>query len=330
VLAIGTTLGVASMTLAVLIALRRIGFRWRWTVDLQDRGFRQILRLARWTFVYVLVNQLGYLVVIALAIRRQGGYTAYTSAFIFFQLPYAIFAVSIMTALLPALSSRWAVGDLDSFRSQVVRGLRGTAFIVIPAACGYIALAEPIVRLTLEHGVTSSRSTEVLATVLRNFSAGLFSFCAFQLLLRAYYAMQDTRTPALINLGTVALNTAVNFLYFRYFGVEGLALGHATAYTAAAIFAAWLLRRRIRGLGERRLLPAFGKILLGGVATGLAAYAVATWLGDAFGTAGLGLQVLQVGTGVAAGVVAFVASAAAFRMQELSLIAELVRSKVRR
>jgi putative peptidoglycan lipid II flippase len=330
VLAAGTTLGVAAMTVAVLFALRRIGFRWRWTLDLKDRGFRQIVRLARWTFIYVVANQLGYLVVIALATRRQGGYTAYTSAFIFFQLPYAIFAVSIMTALLPALSSRWADGDLEMFRSQVVRGLRGTAFIVVPAAFGYLALAVPIVRLTLQHGVTGAQSTEVLAGVLRNFSIGLFSFCAFQLLLRGYYAMQDTRTPALINIGAVALNTAVNFLYFRYFGVEGLALGHATAYTVAAIFAAWRLRRRLGGLEGRRLMPAFGRILIGGLATGAAAYVVGRWLGDTFGTAGLGPQILQVGGGVGAGLLTFIAMAAAFRMQELALIAEMVRSKVRR
>ena len=69
--------------------------------------------------------------------------------------------------------------------------------------------------------------TELLAGVLQFFSLGLFSFCAFQLFLRAFYAMQDTRTPALINLFAVGLNTAVNFLYYRYLGVEGLALGHA-------------------------------------------------------------------------------------------------------
>lgn len=329
-LAIGTTLGVAVMSVVVLIALRRIGFRWRWTLDLRDRGFRQILRLARWAFVYVVANQLGYLVVVALAARRQGGYTAYTSAFIFFQLPYAVFAVSIMTALLPSLSSRWADDDVHMFRTQLVQGLRGTAFIVVPAAFGYLALAVPIVRLLLQHGVMRAQSTELLARMLQNFSVGLFSFCAFQLLLRAFYAMQDTRTPALINVGAVALNTAVNFLYFRYLKVEGLALGHATAYTCAAVAAVIILRRRLGGLEGRRLLAALGRTLLGGLATGAAAYGVARWLGEAFGTTGLGPQLLQVGGGVVAGVLTFVAVAAAFRMQELALIAQMIRGRVHR
>jgi putative peptidoglycan lipid II flippase len=326
----GTTLGVVVMSLALWPPLRRLGFRWRWTLDLSDRGFRRIGRLAGWALVYVIVNQLGYLVVIALATRSQGGYTAYTSSFIFFQLPYAIFAVSIMTALLPSLSSRWADEDVAMFRSQLAQGLRGTAFIVVPAAFGYLALAVPIVRLLLQHGVMRAESTELLARVLQVFSIGLFSFCAFQLLLRAFYAMQDTRTPALINVFAVGLNTAVNFIYFRYLRVEGLALGHATAYTFAAIVAVAILRRRLGGLEGRRLLPAFGRILVGGVATGAAAYLVATWLGRALGTAGLGPQLLQVGGGVLAGLLTFIAVAAAFRMQEFGLIARMVRSRVGR
>jgi putative peptidoglycan lipid II flippase len=332
VLAVGTTLGVVTMSLALWPSLRRIGFRWRWTLDLKDGGFRQIVRLARWAFVYVAANQLGYLVVIGLAARQQGGYTAYTSAFIFFQLPYAIFAVSIMTALLPSLASRWTDGDVSMFRSQVAQGLRATAFIVVPAAFGYLAMAVPIVRLLLQHGVMRAQSTELLAGVLQAFSIGLFSFCAFQLFLRGFYAMQDTRTPALINIFAVGLNTAVNFLYFRYLdlGVEGLALGHATAYTFAAIVAVIILRRRLGGLEERGLLTALGRILLGGLATGAAAYLVARWLGDAFGTASLGPQLLQVGGGVVAGALAFVSVAAAFRMQELTLIAQMLRSRVGR
>ena len=105
---IGTTLGVVGMTVVLWPSLRRLGFRWRFTLDFHDPGFRRVGRLAGWAFVYAGINQLGLLVIIVLAGRVRGGYTAYQSAFIFFQLPYAIFAVSIMTALLPSLSSRWS------------------------------------------------------------------------------------------------------------------------------------------------------------------------------------------------------------------------------
>jgi putative peptidoglycan lipid II flippase len=330
VLAIGTTAGVVVMSLILWPFLRKLGFRWRWSLDLKDAGFRQIVRLAGWVFVYVLANQIGYLVVLILAAQRQGGYTAYTSAFIFFQLPYAIFVVSIMTALLPSMSSRWVDRDLATFRTLLSQGIRGTAFIVIPAAFGYLALAVPILRLLLQRGVMRPQSTELLAGVLQFFSLGLFSFCAFQLFLRAFYAMQDTRTPALINLFAVGLNTAVNFLYYRYLKVEGLALGHATAYTFAAVMAAFILHRRLGGLEGRRLAPVLGQILVAGAATGGASWLVARWVSDAVGTASLGPQLLQVGGGLVAGLGTFLIIAMAFRMPELRLIKQTALSRLGR
>jgi putative peptidoglycan lipid II flippase len=318
------------MSVVLWPALRRLGFRWKWSLDLADPGFRRIGRLAGWAFLYVVFNQVGYLVVLILAAPEQGGYTAYASAFIFFQLPYAIFVVSIMTALLPTLSSRWAEGDVPTFRAHLARGIRGTAFVVVPAAFGYMALATPIIRLLLEHGVMTGQSTELLSGILQAFSVGLFSFAAFQLFLRAFYAMQDTRTPALINIGAVALNTAVNLVYFRYLRVEGLALGHATAYTFAAVFAAVLLRRRLGGLEGRHVLPAMIRILLAGLATGAAAWLIQRLVAETLGTASLWPQLLQVGGGVAAGVAAFLLTATAFRMEELTLIRRTLLARIRR
>lgn len=328
-LVIGTTLGVVGMTVVLWPSLRRLGFRLRWRLDLRNEGLRRIGKLARWVFLYVVVNQLGYLVVIVLAAKVQGGYTAYSAAFIFFQLPHAIFAVSIMTALLPSLSSRWSDRDPNGFRLLLSQGIRGTAFIVVPAAFGYLALATPIVRLLLQHGVMGSQSTELVAHVLVAFSVGLLSFSSFQLLLRAFYAMQDTRTPALINVGAVAVNTAVNFIYFRYLQVEGLALGHATAYSFAAVVAVWLIARRLGGLDGRRMARSLGQILLGGVATGVAAWAASRGLERAIGNAGILPEALQVVAGVAAGLAAFLAIASAFRMPELALIRGVLTSRFR-
>jgi putative peptidoglycan lipid II flippase len=235
-----------------------------------------------------------------------------------------------MTALLPSLSARWSERDRDTFRQQLALGIRGTAFIIVPAAFGYIALSRPIVRLLLEHGVTHAKSGELLAGILRMFSLGMFSFCLFQLLLRAYYGMQDTRTPALINVFAVGLNTAVNFVYFRYLKVEGLALGHATAYTFAAATAAIMLRRRLGGLEGRRLALPLAQILVGGLATGGAALLASRLSAQALGTASFGPQLVQVSAGVVAGLGAFLAVALAFRMEELRLIANLVRGRLGR
>jgi putative peptidoglycan lipid II flippase len=333
VLALGTTLGVIGMTAALWPSLRRLGFRFRWRLAWRHEAIRRVGRLALWTFVYVLANQLGLLVVIVLASGGVGGqppgYTAYIAAFTFFQLPHAIFAVSIMTALLPALSGHWAEGAVSPFRSLLARGIRGTAFIVIPAALGYIVLARPIVGLLLQHGAATAADATLVADLLVLFSLGLFSFSAFQLMLRAFYAMQDTRTPALINIAAVALNTVVNLVYFFVLdlGVQGLALGHATAYTFAAITSGVVLRRRLGGLEGRVILPGLVRVVVAAGATAGVAFLVSEGLSHAVTTTTVAGQAAQVFCSVVAGLVVFVAAAYALRMEDVSVLRGFLRGR---
>jgi putative peptidoglycan lipid II flippase len=323
VLAIGTTLGVVAMTIALWPSVRRLGFRFRLRRRWRHEAVSRIAHLAKWAVVYVIVNQIGYLIVLTLASSNKGDYSAYVDAFIIFQLPHAIFAVSIFTALLPAMSGRWAARDRDGFRSFLAQGIRATALIVVPAAAGYLVLTQPIVRLLLQHGpVASQASTDRVAGILGFFSIGLFSFSLFQLLLRAFYSMQDTRTPALINVAAVAVNTAANFLYYFAFdlGVQGLALGHATAYTFASITALVLIRRRLGGIEGRRVLAGIGRTLIAAVVTALVAWSVARSIGGALGTATFGAQLLQVLAAIIAGVLAFATVALILRIDEVAIV----------
>ncbi|MFM8945031.1 MAG: murein biosynthesis integral membrane protein MurJ, partial [Actinomycetota bacterium] len=303
VLAIGTTLGVVTMTLALLPSVRDLGFRFEPRFGL-DAAMRKIGALAGWVFVYVLANQAGYLVVLVLAAGTQGGYTAYASAFMLFQLPHAIFAVSIFTALLPALSSRWSTGDVEGFRNLLARGLRATGAIVLPAALGYLVLSREIVRVLLEHGATGAASGDLVASVLAAFAIGLVPFSAFQLLLRAFYAVQDTRTPALVNLVALAVNVGANlFLAVGLeLGVRGLAYGHAASYLVGSALLYWMLRKKVGALPAGSVGPALGRSLVAAVVTAAAAWGVQHLTGGWFGSGFLGgtvSLVLAIGAGLA-------------------------------
>jgi len=332
VLAVGTTLGVMAMTVALWPSLRRLGFRFRWRPGWMDEAVIRIGHLAKWVVVYVVANQLGYLVVLILAARVKGGYTAYAAAFMLFQLPHAIFVVSVFTALLPALSSRWVDGDRQAFRELLARGIRWTAVIVVPAALGYLVLAVPIVRLLLQHGVAGPRSTDLVAGILVFFSLGLFSFSTFQLLLRAYYSMQDTRTPALVNIAAVGLNVVVDLLFVLVLGmgVRGLALGHATAYTFGSIALLGLIRRRLGGLDGRRIVSGLSRTFLAAGITAAVAWAAARAIGGWAGTGTLGGQAAQVLGAVAVGILAFVAAALMLHVDEVDVLRRQLAARWRR
>jgi putative peptidoglycan lipid II flippase len=322
-LGLGTTAGVAAMTLVQWPFLRRLGFRFHFVWNWRDRAIRKMATLSAFTVGYVVTNQLGYLLVPILAYGVQGGYTAYSTAFIFFQLPHGVFAVSVMTALLPPLSEQAVARDWDSFRATLARGIRLTAAVLVPAALGYLALAGPIVRLLLEHGVVTEESTSLLIPVLMVFST-------FQLVLRAFYALQDTRTTFLVNLVAVGTNAVSNLILFNLlperWKIPGLALGHAIHYIVGSALLLWSLSRRIGGLGGRAILAPVGRMLV----AGLIMFGTTVLVGRAVAAAmdpGFVRDLVTVVAGVAIGASIYLLAARLLRVEEIGLLLDIVRRR---
>ncbi|HUF32951.1 MAG TPA: murein biosynthesis integral membrane protein MurJ [Acidimicrobiales bacterium] len=322
-LGLGTTAGIVVMTLALWPALRRAGVHFRWRLDWRHPSVRQVGRLSSWTFGYVVCNQVALLVVLILANRTEGGVSSYTGAFVFFLLPHALFAVSLMTTLVPELSSAAGRGDLVAFRSRFSDGVRLMAIVVLPAATGYIVLAHPIVTALLERGAFTGASADLTATTLAAFGAGLFGFSVYLFALRGFYALRDTRTPFLINVGQNVAQIALALALAPVFGVPGLAAAYGSAYTAAAVVALVVLHRRVGSLEVRRVTATVARVL---VACAVMAAAV-TVVSGAVGGDGTGMEaVVRTAAGVGVGGVVYVTAVFALRVEDVTaLLARLRR-----
>jgi len=325
----GTTGGVALQALILLPWLRGLG-RYSLTLSLHHPSTRKLARLSIFVIGYVVANQIGYLIVQWLANGQTGGYTAYVSAFTFFMLPHGLFAVSVITALLPGMSEHAVKERWEDFRERLSVGMRATFLLVSPAAVGYFVLAEPIIRLLLQHGVVRSESVTLVAGVLKLFVLGLVPFSLFQLMLRAFYAMQDTRTPFWVNCGAVAVNTAVNVPMFHFLQVRGLAAGHALAYVFGTTLLARCLSRRIGGLDVRRVGSSAGRIALASAGMGLVVWLVLQGAVRVVDGGTLLGQSAVVGVPVVAGVAAYLGLAALLGVEELDFVRTLLRSRARR
>ena len=320
---LGTTAGVALMAFAQLPFLRGLG-RYSWTLSVNHPSVRKLARLSIFVIGYVVANQLGYLVAQWLSNRQPGGYAAYVTAFMFFMLPHGLFAVSVITALLPGMSEhavneRWA-----EFRDRLSTGVRATVLLLLPAAVGFFVIGEPLVRFLLEHGVATERDTALVADVLRFFVLGLVPFSLFQLFLRAFYAMQDTKTPFLINCGAVIVNTAVNIPMFAWLGVKGLAAGHAIAYVFAVALQARVLSRRIGGLDAKRIAGSGIRIGLAASGMGLLVWVTLEGVNRVVNQGALVGQAIAVSVPVLIGLVSFVGLAHLLRVPELDYVRSVV------
>jgi putative peptidoglycan lipid II flippase len=307
----GTTAGVVMQAVVLLPFLR--GERLRFRIDLRDEAIARVMRLAAYVIGYVVINQIGLWVVLALANGVAGGVTSWQVAFIFFQLPHGLFAVSLQTAIFPDLTRSAADRDWPTFRARLASGIRGVAFLLSPAAVGYIVLADPITRLVIARGVADANDAASVASVLEVLAVGLVFYSLFHLLTRSFYALPDTRTPTMINAIAVAVNIAAAIPLYAAFGVRGLGAAHALAYACGVAGLLLALRRRIGGtLGLVAVVPALARIVAASTVMGVAVAAIAATL-DA-------PDLVEVGVCVGAGAILYLAFSQVAGVDERKLL----------
>ena len=321
-LAAGTTAGIVVMAASLWPALRHVGVRLHWRFDHRNRSVRRVFALSGWTFGYALVNQIALVIVLALALRHNGGVTSYTYAFMVFQLPYGLFVVSLMTTVEPELAHAATRADADGFRHHFAVGLRLLLLAMIPSAVGLALLAHPIATFLFDHGAYRRYST-LTGDVLQWFAVGLVGFAVYLFALRVFYSLKDTRTPFLANLIENGVNVALAFALVGHFRTQGLAAAYSAAYAVAAVAALLLVKRRILHFEGARNTSTVLRVVAASAVMGLAVYATLQLVGTRQGFA----AVVPIVACVAVGVVVFVAVASLLRVEELTQLVARLRAR---
>ncbi|HET9690383.1 MAG TPA: murein biosynthesis integral membrane protein MurJ [Acidimicrobiales bacterium] len=265
VLGLGTTLGYLVQLVVQVPAMRAAGIRLRPVLDLHHPAVRRVAGLSAWLVGTVVANQVAFNVVLLYAARRGGDVTVYTTAYQFFQLPYALFTVSIASTLTPDLAERWSAGDRLGFARRVIRGLRVTLGILVPAGAGYAVIASPLIALGVRYGHVSAAGAGAIGSSLAWFAAGLPGFSAFALVMRAFQAMQDTRAMFTMYVVENAITLVGVVTLYPAMGVQGLAVAFVAPYTLVAGVAAARLARRVGTLGGALTVRALARIVVASV-----------------------------------------------------------------
>ncbi len=267
-LAAGTTLGVAVMSLVLVPSALKLGYRPRFRLG--HPVLWQTTRLAAPVFVLVAAT-VGVQLVANLFASRFDGVDELYYAYIVFLLPYGVFVVSIATALAPELSEKFTSRDTEGYRDILSSGLRSAVFVTVPALAGLASLAVPVVGLLYQRGEFGPEDTRLVASVLTAFAIGLPGYAVQFVLVRAFYARQNSATPAALNVGLFVAFAGSAYLLSNVFGLVGVALGFSFSYTLLALALLFAMRRAAGGIGGRRFAESVVKILVAGAAM----YAVA-------------------------------------------------------
>ncbi len=335
----GVTLGVLLGGLAQLAmqwpTLRKLGFRFRWRLNLRDPRLTELWRLMWPSVIAGAAVQVNVMVNGVFASGIDGGRTWLNCAFRLQQLPIGIFGVALATATLPAVTRAFARGDMVAFGHTARDSLRLTAFLTLPAAAGLAALAQPVIALIYQHGRFSAHDTTQTALALQAYAVGLAGYAGIKVLVPCFIALGLSRTPLRISLIGIGVNLALNLMNAKVLGLghAGLALITSSVALINMIQLAFALRKRV-DLGAAgswalyllRCVAAAG--LCGAVAWGLN-HALDVWVADRW-LRGVGLAGV-----VGFSVLVYFAAAWALRLPESAqawrmIAARLPRAATRR
>jgi putative peptidoglycan lipid II flippase len=264
VLGIGTTLGIVVQALVTLPALRKIGFRFRWRWG-WDKRLSQFGRQAGWLVVYTLISQVGYVAVSQIATAAApGSYAIYASSWNLIQVPYGVVGVSLLTAIMPRLSKAAATGDTPGIVENLSIGTRMVSVMLIPLVALMTVLGPEIGQALFSVGKSGTSAVELGLTLTAS-SFGIVCYAITLLQLRVFYAMNDGRTPTLINVIVIAVRLVLVYLaptvLDAHHIVYGLVFANGVSYLIGAIVGMIWLRYRIGHLGMKRMLTVISKVI---------------------------------------------------------------------
>ncbi len=345
-LGVGSTIAVAAQALILIPSLRSSGYRFRPRFDWRGWGLGRTGSLALWTLGLLAANQVSFIVHSRLATtanvmaQQEGlpaaGITTYQKAYLIFFLPHSIVTVSLVTALLPGLSAVAHARQFAAMGRTLAETIRTVTALVVPITAVLIPLAPLLAGLLFGYGAAGMDSAFQIGLTVIGMLLGLVPFSIYFILLRGWYAMEDTKTPFLLSLVLNSINVFLSIGLFvlvpTQYKVPAIGLALGLTYWAMMVVAWPVLGRRIPEMQTRRTWLAIARMLAAGFVVGLVTVGVYLVMDHVLGSVwdSRWNQLLTLGLGGVVGLVTYVIVARVLRIDEVWDVISLIRRKVGR
>ncbi len=335
---IGVVIGAIGNFLIQVSYLHRIsGAKYRFGyIDLKNEGFRRMLLLMVPALIGLSATQVNLAVTNAMASSLpEGSITALRFANRMIQLPIGIFAGAVSMAFFPLLSGLVAEQKMIAYKDTLALALRSIFFIMIPSAVGLIVLRQPIIKILFEGQKFTPHDTALTAYAMLFYSLAMFAHAAILMLPRAFYALQDTKTPVIVSISSVTLSIILNLIFLKYtkLGVGGFALSFSIMGLTNMVLLMEILRRKIGGIRGYSILESFGKALLASLVLVVVIELLKPVVGYLSGRLHLSGHMeaaFLVASGMFFGGMAFLTTAWLLKMKELQMTINLAKRKLLR
>jgi len=246
------------------------------------------------------------------------------------QFPLGIFAIAISTAALPSLATEAARKDLAQFQSTLSHALRLVFFITLPSMAGLIVLGRPLVHLLFERGAFDSHASLMTEHALFYYTLGLWAFSGIRVMVSAFYALQDTKTPVKVAVIALSVNFGLSLLFMGPLKHGGLALALSIASSVQFILLVCLLKRKGSFIYIKPVLISSAKSAVAASLMGVGVHGCfVRWLGADPG-AGLFRMGIHLAALMAIGIIIYFGVAYILGCKEIRSIQQMLWRKKRR
>lgn len=270
-LAIAVPLVGICQLLLQFFTLRRQGFRLKFNLDLKHESVRKIFTLVVPAFLGLSITQINVLIdrFLCVIIGTGAASSLYYSTRLV-QLPIGLFTVSMATVMLPLMSRYKASGDVEKLKEALISSVKTIFYIVFPCMMGLLVLGKPIIRLLFERGRFDALATDEVYFTIVFFCIGMFAMCSVKLVVTAFHAVQDTKTPMKSGFMAVCINIVLNLILMQFLRQGGLALATSISSIFNFSYLLYALGKKIGPLGIKSLLISFARnlffsLVMGGI-----------------------------------------------------------------
>ena len=274
--AVGVIAGSLFHWLIQVPSIMKLGYRYRFWVDWKDKTLRHVLKLMAPRTLGLAVYQINLFVSTSIATTvALGAVSIYNFANNLQSLPYSVIGVSLSTTAFPVLAAAASAQNRAEYVSTLARTIRQIIFLIVPASILMLLLRAQIVRIILGAGQFDWEATILTASTLGYFVISLFAQSLVPLLAKAFYAIQNTVTPVVVSIISMAINIALALCLVQSMGVAGIALAFSVSSFINMITLLLVLHVKMGGLEDARIIASTLKVIIASLVMALVVQGIA-------------------------------------------------------
>ncbi|MDD5154725.1 MAG: murein biosynthesis integral membrane protein MurJ [Desulfovibrionales bacterium] len=321
-MAVGTLIGGFLQLAIQLPSLHKVGFHLSPLLSFRDEGLHRVIKLMIPAIIGLSATQLNIFINTYFAAScEQGSVSWLNYAFRLMQFPIGVFGVAISIATLPVVSRHASNKDLTQLKGAYLSALVMAFALTIPASCGLVILAKPIIKLIFEHGRFTGYDTLHTAEALSFYAIGLFAYASVKIIVPVFYALDDTKYPVIASFMAVVVNILVITMTIDSFQHKAIAFSTSITMILNFVFLSLILYRKVEGYDLGYLFKSLAKVLMASAAMGLIVYYVHGWLEGIWGH-GLHAELFSLSITIAFAGFSYFFLLYALRLKEWRVLAE--------